>query len=100
MHSDRLNVLTVCDTVCVCVWTERVLSQLQDQGCVPDHLSSSRLLPSIHHAVQRCLSSSPQPLEVCMSLHLSAHEEKNVLRYLFFIIIVIIHLSILVFGIC
>ncbi|KAG7226965.1 hypothetical protein INR49_022279 [Caranx melampygus] len=51
--------------------TERVLSQLQDQGCVPDHLSSSRLHPSIHHAVQRCLSSYPRPLE---EIHLNQSE--------------------------
>ncbi|XP_049922095.1 prestin isoform X1 [Epinephelus moara] len=42
---------------------ERVLSQLQTQGCIPDSLPSSCLFPSVHHAVQRCLSIQPKPLE-------------------------------------
>ncbi|KAM9855514.1 solute carrier family 26 member 6 [Aulostomus maculatus] len=42
---------------------ERVLSQLSTQECVPDSLSSSSLFPSVHHAVQRCLSTLPRPLE-------------------------------------
>ncbi|XP_067447768.1 solute carrier family 26 member 6-like [Thunnus thynnus] len=42
---------------------ERVLSQLQTQGCIPDSLPSSCLFPSVHHAVQRCLSTLPRPLE-------------------------------------
>ncbi|KAM7404423.1 hypothetical protein PAMP_011768 [Pampus punctatissimus] len=42
---------------------ERVLSQLQTQGCIPDSLTSSCLFPSVHHAVQRCLSTLPRPLE-------------------------------------
>ncbi|XP_049436073.1 solute carrier family 26 member 6-like [Epinephelus fuscoguttatus] len=42
---------------------ERVLSQLQTQGCIPDSLPSSCLFPSVHHAVQRCLSILPKPLE-------------------------------------
>nr|XP_033484637.1 prestin [Epinephelus lanceolatus] len=42
---------------------ERVLSQLQTQGCIPNSLPSSCLFPSVHHAVQRCLSILPKPLE-------------------------------------
>ncbi|KAM7412294.1 hypothetical protein PAMA_021987 [Pampus argenteus] len=42
---------------------ERVLSQLQTPGCIPDILTSSCLFPSVHHAVQRCLSTLPRPLE-------------------------------------
>uniref|UniRef100_UPI003AB087B3 solute carrier family 26 member 6 n=1 Tax=Centroberyx gerrardi TaxID=166262 RepID=UPI003AB087B3 len=42
---------------------ERVLSQLQTQGFIPDGLPRSRLFPSVHHAVQRCLSSLPAPLQ-------------------------------------
>ncbi|XP_071392628.1 solute carrier family 26 member 6 [Centroberyx affinis] len=42
---------------------ERVLSQLQTQGFIPDGLPRSRLFPSVHHAVQRCLSSLPVPLQ-------------------------------------
>ncbi|XP_070765885.1 solute carrier family 26 member 6 [Enoplosus armatus] len=44
---------------------ERVLSQLQTQGCIPDSVPSSCLFPLVHHAVQRCLSTLPRPLEVC-----------------------------------
>ncbi|XP_023275760.1 solute carrier family 26 member 6-like [Seriola lalandi dorsalis] len=47
--------------------TERVLSQLQTQDCVPDILPRSRLFPSVHHAVQRHLSTSPRPLEEIIS---------------------------------
>ncbi|KAE8293228.1 Solute carrier family 26 member 6 [Larimichthys crocea] len=42
---------------------ERVLSQLQTQGCIADSLPSSCLFPSVHHAVQRCLRTLPKPLE-------------------------------------
>ncbi|CAJ1055475.1 prestin-like [Xyrichtys novacula] len=42
---------------------EKVLSQLQTQGCVPDILPSPCIFPSVHHAVQRCLSNLPRPLE-------------------------------------
>ncbi|GLD55383.1 solute carrier family 26 member 6-like isoform X1, partial [Lates japonicus] len=42
---------------------ERVISQLQTQGCIPDSLPSSCLFPSVHHAVQRYLSTLPRPLE-------------------------------------
>ncbi|XP_029911043.1 solute carrier family 26 member 6 [Myripristis murdjan] len=35
---------------------ERVLQQLQTQGCIPDVLPRSCLFPSVHHAVQHCLS--------------------------------------------
>ncbi|XP_034392683.1 solute carrier family 26 member 6 [Cyclopterus lumpus] len=42
---------------------ERVLSQLQARGCKPDSLSTSGLSPSVHHAVLRCLSTLPRPLE-------------------------------------
>ncbi|XP_059190072.1 prestin-like [Centropristis striata] len=42
---------------------ERVLCQLQTQGCIPNSLHSSCLFPSVHHAVQHCLSTLPRPLE-------------------------------------
>uniref|UniRef100_UPI0037E9B2E4 solute carrier family 26 member 6 n=1 Tax=Semicossyphus pulcher TaxID=241346 RepID=UPI0037E9B2E4 len=42
---------------------EKVLSQLQTQGRLPDFLPGSRLFPSVHHAVQRCLSFLPRNLE-------------------------------------
>ncbi|XP_041802712.1 solute carrier family 26 member 6 [Chelmon rostratus] len=42
---------------------ERVLSQLQMQGCIADSLPSSCLFPLVHHAVQRCLRILPRPLE-------------------------------------
>ncbi|XP_031701274.1 prestin isoform X1 [Anarrhichthys ocellatus] len=42
---------------------ERILSQLQTQSCRTDSLSTSCLFPSVHHAVQRCLSTLPRPLE-------------------------------------
>ncbi|TDH10818.1 hypothetical protein EPR50_G00079020 [Perca flavescens] len=42
---------------------ERVLSQLQTQDCTADSLPSSCLFPSVHHAVQRCLSTLPRPLQ-------------------------------------
>ncbi|XP_029974343.1 solute carrier family 26 member 6 [Salarias fasciatus] len=41
----------------------RVLSQLQTQGCIPDVLPSSRLFPSVHHAVQHCKDTLPRSLE-------------------------------------
>lgn len=41
----------------------RVLSQLQTQGCIPDSLPSSRLFPSVHHAVQHCKNILPRCLE-------------------------------------
>ncbi|XP_047455450.1 prestin [Mugil cephalus] len=40
---------------------ERVLSQLQ--RCTPDSLPSSCFFPSVHHAVQHCLSTLPRALE-------------------------------------
>ncbi|KAM9350555.1 solute carrier family 26 member 6 [Symphorus nematophorus] len=43
--------------------SERVLSQLQTQGCIADTLPSSCVFPSVHHAVQRCLRTLPRPLE-------------------------------------
>ncbi|XP_071331325.1 solute carrier family 26 member 6 isoform X2 [Trachinotus anak] len=43
--------------------TDRVLSQLQTQGCIPDSLPRSCLFPSVHHAVQRYLSTLPRSLE-------------------------------------
>ncbi|CAG6021188.1 unnamed protein product [Menidia menidia] len=44
-------------SVFVAACTERVLSQLQTQGCVPDSLPSSHLFPLVHHAVEHCLST-------------------------------------------
>ncbi|XP_053705531.1 solute carrier family 26 member 6 isoform X1 [Synchiropus splendidus] len=43
--------------------SERVISQLQTQGFIPDLLSRSQLFPSVHHAVQRCRSLLLQPLQ-------------------------------------
>lgn len=40
-----------------------VLSQLQTQGCIPDILPSSRLFPSVHHAVQHGIYTLPKHLE-------------------------------------
>ncbi|XP_054464391.1 solute carrier family 26 member 6 [Anoplopoma fimbria] len=42
---------------------ERILSQLQTQSCKTDSLPASCVFPSVHHAVQRCLSILPRPLE-------------------------------------
>ncbi|KAL3974203.1 transcription factor SOX1/3/14/21 (SOX group B) [Sarotherodon galilaeus] len=42
---------------------EKVLSQLQTQGCIPDSLPRSCLFPSVHHAVQHCLTILPRSLE-------------------------------------
>ncbi|KAM8862631.1 solute carrier family 26 member 6 isoform 2-T2 [Spinachia spinachia] len=42
---------------------ERILSQLQTQGCKADSLSTLCLFPSVHHAVLRWLSTLPRPLE-------------------------------------
>ncbi|XP_022059025.1 prestin isoform X5 [Acanthochromis polyacanthus] len=42
---------------------ERVFFQLQTQGLIPDLLSSSCLFPSVHHAVQHCLSVLPTALQ-------------------------------------
>lgn len=42
---------------------ERVSSQFQTQGLIPDLLSSSCLFPSVHHAVQHCLSILPTALQ-------------------------------------
>ncbi|KAK1898752.1 Prestin [Dissostichus eleginoides] len=44
-------------------FSETVLSKLQTQGCIRDSLLSSCVFPSVHHAVQRCLSTLPKPLE-------------------------------------
>lgn len=46
------------------MFTEKVLSQLQTQGCIPDSLPRSCLFPSVHHAVQHCLTILPRSLEV------------------------------------
>lgn len=48
----------------LCMFTEKVLSQLQTQGCIPDSLPRSCLFPSVHHAVQHCLTILPRSLEV------------------------------------
>ncbi|KAK5863275.1 hypothetical protein PBY51_000317 [Eleginops maclovinus] len=50
-------------SVCLAACPEMVLSKLQTQGCIPDSLLSSCVFPSVHHAVQRCLSILPKPLE-------------------------------------
>ncbi|XP_056130306.1 solute carrier family 26 member 6 [Lampris incognitus] len=42
---------------------ERVSSQLQAQGCIPDTLPRSGLFPTVHHAVQHCLSTIPCAME-------------------------------------
>ncbi|XP_060913165.1 solute carrier family 26 member 6 [Labrus mixtus] len=42
---------------------ENISSQLQTQVCIPDVLPGSRLFPSVHHAVQRCLSMMLTPLQ-------------------------------------
>ncbi|KAL6119962.1 uncharacterized protein ACO6RY_04417 [Pungitius sinensis] len=42
---------------------ERILSQLKPRGCNADSLSTLCLFPSVHHAVQRWLSTLPRPLE-------------------------------------
>ncbi|XP_041654926.1 solute carrier family 26 member 6 isoform X2 [Cheilinus undulatus] len=42
---------------------DKVSSQLQSQGCIPDVLPGSRIFPSVHHAVQRCHSILPTHLE-------------------------------------
>ncbi|XP_063319700.1 prestin-like [Pelmatolapia mariae] len=42
---------------------EKVLSQLQTQGCIPDSLPRSCLFPSVHHAIQHCLTILPRSLE-------------------------------------
>ncbi|KAJ4934256.1 hypothetical protein JOQ06_007056, partial [Pogonophryne albipinna] len=44
-------------------FSETVLSKLQTQGSIRDSLLSSCVFPSVHHAVQRCLSTLPKPLE-------------------------------------
>ncbi|KAM9751003.1 solute carrier family 26 member 6 [Menidia menidia] len=51
-------------SVFVAACTERVLSQLQTQGCVPDSLPSSHLFPLVHHAVEHCLSTLSTSPEV------------------------------------
>ncbi|XP_070695156.1 solute carrier family 26 member 6-like [Pempheris klunzingeri] len=43
--------------------SEGVLSKLKTQGCIPDSLPYSCLFPSVHHAVQHCLSTMPRLLE-------------------------------------
>lgn len=48
----------------LCMFTEKVLAQLQTQGCIPDSLPRSCLFPSVHHAVQHCLTILPRSLEV------------------------------------
>ncbi|XP_034001034.1 prestin-like [Trematomus bernacchii] len=50
-------------SVCLAACPETVLSKLQTQGCIRDSLLSSCVFPSVHHAVQRCLSTLPKPLE-------------------------------------
>ncbi|KAI9531047.1 hypothetical protein NQZ68_000541 [Dissostichus eleginoides] len=50
-------------SVCLTACPETVLSKLQTQGCIRDSLLSSCVFPSVHHAVQRCLSTLPKPLE-------------------------------------
>ncbi|XP_034551143.1 solute carrier family 26 member 6 [Notolabrus celidotus] len=58
---EDLEVQDVCVFLAAC--PESVLSQLQTQGPVPDVLPSPRLFPSVHHALQRCHSILPRPLE-------------------------------------
>ncbi|XP_074537134.1 prestin [Halichoeres trimaculatus] len=58
---EDLEVQGVCVFLAAC--QERILSQLQTQGSVSDLLPNPRLFPSIHHAIQRCLSILPRPLE-------------------------------------
>ncbi|KAJ4949017.1 hypothetical protein JOQ06_020536 [Pogonophryne albipinna] len=50
-------------SVCMAACPETVLSKLQTQSCIRDSLLSSCVFPSVHHAVQRCLSTLPKPLE-------------------------------------
>ncbi|KAM6977740.1 solute carrier family 26 member 6 [Aplochiton taeniatus] len=51
----------------VCVYLagcpDRVLSQLQRQGFMPDILPRSCVFPSVHHAVQHCLSTLPRSIQ-------------------------------------
>ncbi|XP_077400270.1 prestin isoform X2 [Vanacampus margaritifer] len=42
---------------------ESLFSQLRYQGCIPNSLPRSSILPSVHHAVHRCVSSPPALLE-------------------------------------
>ncbi|KAM4563682.1 solute carrier family 26 member 6 [Odontesthes bonariensis] len=56
--------------------TEEVLSQLQTQGCIPHSLPSSCLFPSVHHAVEHCLSTLPTSLEVNIVLLSSSIDYK------------------------
>ncbi|XP_051913321.1 solute carrier family 26 member 6-like isoform X2 [Hippocampus zosterae] len=42
---------------------ESLLAQLRYQGCIPNSLPGSSIFPSVHHAVRRCVSSLPVPLE-------------------------------------
>ncbi|XP_040904043.1 solute carrier family 26 member 6 [Toxotes jaculatrix] len=58
---DDLEVQDVCVFLAVC--PERLLTQLQTQGCIPDILPRSCLFPSVHRAVQHYLSTLPRPLE-------------------------------------
>ena len=53
---------------------ERVLSQLQTQGCIPDSLPSSCVFPSVHHAVQNWLSTTSTSVEVGFTLKSELHD--------------------------
>ncbi|KAM9342474.1 solute carrier family 26 member 6 [Pholidichthys leucotaenia] len=50
-------------SICLAACPENILSQLQAQGFIPDSLPISFLFPSVHHAVQHCLSTLPRALE-------------------------------------
>ncbi|XP_068997691.1 solute carrier family 26 member 6 [Embiotoca jacksoni] len=58
---EDLDVLGISVFLAAC--PEGVLSQLQTQGCIPDSLPSSCLFPSVHHAIQHCLTILPRTLE-------------------------------------
>ncbi|XP_066555360.1 prestin-like [Amia ocellicauda] len=65
--------------VCVCLAACQPLlvNQLQSQGFLQEVLPKSRLFPSVHHAVQHCLSSCPAPDSANHDPAEAAHPESS-----------------------